>query len=220
MDVSYLYFIPHQKLYLYFLKVFCHLSIYIEFLIFRIFKYIGVQMRIYIFFAFFLYPFSDIPYVLKLESHPHTTCWPGQCLYFMAPSFPDKQRWVAVLESVMVGSRGSKDRAEAEAVSIILSFKYKFKYSYIILRFCAAQYVNTFVNKGCETSPWFLNIRPILTKSKDLSLVWGNILKSELRCFLFLISPASSLLVFSPFSLSLHVFNIFILYPLVVLLCE
>ncbi|XP_027858628.1 citron Rho-interacting kinase isoform X6 [Xiphophorus couchianus] len=58
---------------------------------------------------------SDIPYVLKLESHPHTTCWPGQCLYFMAPSFPDKQRWVAVLESVMVGSRGSKDRAEAEA---------------------------------------------------------------------------------------------------------
>ncbi|XP_021176244.2 citron rho-interacting kinase isoform X5 [Fundulus heteroclitus] len=58
---------------------------------------------------------SDIPYVLKLESHPHTTCWPGQCLYFMAPSFPDKQRWVAVLESVVVGSRGSKDRAEAEA---------------------------------------------------------------------------------------------------------
>ncbi|XP_047203635.1 citron rho-interacting kinase isoform X5 [Girardinichthys multiradiatus] len=58
---------------------------------------------------------SDIPYVLKLESHPHTTCWPGQVLYFMAPSFPDKQRWVAVLESVVVGSRGSKDRAETEA---------------------------------------------------------------------------------------------------------
>uniref|UniRef100_A0A3Q2CA68 Citron rho-interacting serine/threonine kinase a n=1 Tax=Cyprinodon variegatus TaxID=28743 RepID=A0A3Q2CA68_CYPVA len=60
---------------------------------------------------------SDIPYVLKLESHPHTTCWPGQCLYFMAPSFPDKQRWVAVLESVVVGSRGSKDRAETEAAA-------------------------------------------------------------------------------------------------------
>uniref|UniRef100_A0A8C6LTC0 non-specific serine/threonine protein kinase n=1 Tax=Nothobranchius furzeri TaxID=105023 RepID=A0A8C6LTC0_NOTFU len=58
---------------------------------------------------------SDIPYVLKLESHPHTTCWPGQTLYFMAPSFPDKQRWVAVLESVVAGSRGSKDRAEADA---------------------------------------------------------------------------------------------------------
>uniref|UniRef100_A0A7N8YJN8 Citron Rho-interacting kinase n=1 Tax=Mastacembelus armatus TaxID=205130 RepID=A0A7N8YJN8_9TELE len=59
---------------------------------------------------------SDIPYVLKLESHPHTTCWPGQSLYFMAPSFPDKQRWVAVLESVVAGSRGSKDKVDADAV--------------------------------------------------------------------------------------------------------
>uniref|UniRef100_A0A3Q3IFG4 Citron Rho-interacting kinase n=1 Tax=Monopterus albus TaxID=43700 RepID=A0A3Q3IFG4_MONAL len=58
---------------------------------------------------------SDIPYVLKLESHPHTTCWPGQALYFMAPSFPDKQRWVAVLESVVAGSRGSKDKVDADA---------------------------------------------------------------------------------------------------------
>ncbi|KAI7812358.1 putative citron Rho-interacting kinase-like [Triplophysa rosa] len=58
---------------------------------------------------------SDIPYVLKLESHPHTTCWPGQCLYFMAPSFPDKQRWVAVLESVVAGSRGSREKTEADA---------------------------------------------------------------------------------------------------------
>uniref|UniRef100_A0A4W5P441 Citron Rho-interacting kinase n=1 Tax=Hucho hucho TaxID=62062 RepID=A0A4W5P441_9TELE len=58
---------------------------------------------------------SDTPYILKLESHPHTTCWPGQSLYFMAPSFPDKQRWVAVLESVVAGSRGSKDKVEADA---------------------------------------------------------------------------------------------------------
>ncbi|XP_077459516.1 citron rho-interacting kinase isoform X3 [Stigmatopora argus] len=58
---------------------------------------------------------SDIPYILKLESHPHTTCWPGQSLYFMAPSFPDKQRWVAVLESVVVGSRGSKDKGDSDA---------------------------------------------------------------------------------------------------------
>ncbi|XP_011473457.1 citron Rho-interacting kinase isoform X2 [Oryzias latipes] len=61
---------------------------------------------------------SDIPYVLKLESHPHTTCWPGQSLYFMAPSFPDKQRWVAVLESVVAGSRGSRDKAEADAAGV------------------------------------------------------------------------------------------------------
>ncbi|XP_034022965.1 LOW QUALITY PROTEIN: citron Rho-interacting kinase [Thalassophryne amazonica] len=58
---------------------------------------------------------SDIPYVLKLESHPHTSCWPGQSLYFMAPSFPDKQRWVAVLESVVAGSRGSKDKVDSDA---------------------------------------------------------------------------------------------------------
>uniref|UniRef100_A0A671TTW3 Citron Rho-interacting kinase n=1 Tax=Sparus aurata TaxID=8175 RepID=A0A671TTW3_SPAAU len=63
---------------------------------------------------------SDIPYVLKLESHPHTTCWPGQSVYFMAPSFPDKQRWVAVLESVVAGSRGSRDKVDADAVSIKL----------------------------------------------------------------------------------------------------
>ena len=60
---------------------------------------------------------ADIPYVLKLESHPHTTCWPGQSLYFMAPSFPDKQRWVAVLESVVAGSRGTRDKTESDAVS-------------------------------------------------------------------------------------------------------
>ncbi|XP_039517454.1 citron rho-interacting kinase isoform X1 [Pimephales promelas] len=61
---------------------------------------------------------SDIPYVLKLESHPHTTCWPGQSLYFMAPSFPDKQRWVAVLESVVAGSRGSREKTEADSAGV------------------------------------------------------------------------------------------------------
>ncbi|XP_058238687.1 citron rho-interacting kinase isoform X1 [Hemibagrus wyckioides] len=61
---------------------------------------------------------SDIPYVLKLESHPHTTCWPGQSLYFMAPSFPDKQRWVAVLESVVAGSRSSREKSESDAAGV------------------------------------------------------------------------------------------------------
>ncbi|XP_068576347.1 citron rho-interacting kinase isoform X2 [Cebidichthys violaceus] len=61
---------------------------------------------------------SDIPYVLKLESHPHTTCWPGQSIYFMAPSFPDKQRWVAVLESVVAGSRGSRDKVDSDAAGV------------------------------------------------------------------------------------------------------
>lgn len=72
--------------------------------------------------AFFLCLYVDIPYVLKLESHPHTTCWPGQSLYFMAPSFPDKQRWVAVLESVVGGSRGSREKVDSDAVSIMPAY--------------------------------------------------------------------------------------------------
>uniref|UniRef100_A0A8C9Z9Q5 Citron rho-interacting serine/threonine kinase n=1 Tax=Sander lucioperca TaxID=283035 RepID=A0A8C9Z9Q5_SANLU len=58
---------------------------------------------------------SDIPYVLKLESRCHTPCWPGQSICFMAPSFPDKQRWVAVMESVVAGARASREKAEADA---------------------------------------------------------------------------------------------------------
>uniref|UniRef100_A0A4W6CR15 Citron Rho-interacting kinase n=1 Tax=Lates calcarifer TaxID=8187 RepID=A0A4W6CR15_LATCA len=63
---------------------------------------------------------SDIPYVLKLESHPHTTCWPGQSLYFMAPSFPDKQRWVAVLESVVAGSQNPPNLLPSSAACLSL----------------------------------------------------------------------------------------------------
>nr|XP_033812460.1 LOW QUALITY PROTEIN: citron Rho-interacting kinase [Geotrypetes seraphini] len=58
---------------------------------------------------------TDMPYIMKLESHPHTTCWPGRILYLLAPSFPDKQRWVTALESVVAGGRVSKEKAEADA---------------------------------------------------------------------------------------------------------
>ncbi|XP_056141461.1 citron Rho-interacting kinase [Lampris incognitus] len=61
---------------------------------------------------------SDVPYVLKLESHSHSPCWPGQTLYFMAPSFPDKQRWVAVMESVVAAGRASREKAEADAAAV------------------------------------------------------------------------------------------------------
>ncbi|XP_032367584.1 citron Rho-interacting kinase isoform X3 [Etheostoma spectabile] len=61
---------------------------------------------------------SDIPYVLKLESRCHTPCWPGQSICFMAPSFPDKQRWVAVMESVVAGARASREKAEADAAAV------------------------------------------------------------------------------------------------------
>ncbi|CAG5919482.1 unnamed protein product [Menidia menidia] len=58
---------------------------------------------------------SDVPFVLKLESRCHPPCWPGQAIYFMAPSFPDKQRWVAVMESVVAAGRASREKAEADA---------------------------------------------------------------------------------------------------------
>uniref|UniRef100_UPI00398F48EE citron Rho-interacting kinase-like isoform X2 n=1 Tax=Pristiophorus japonicus TaxID=55135 RepID=UPI00398F48EE len=58
---------------------------------------------------------TDVPYILKLESQPHTTCWPGQTLYMLAPSFPDKQRWVNVLESVVACGRRSCEKAETAA---------------------------------------------------------------------------------------------------------
>ncbi|XP_029427642.1 citron Rho-interacting kinase isoform X3 [Rhinatrema bivittatum] len=58
---------------------------------------------------------TDMPYIMKLESHPHTTCWPGRMLYLLAPSFPDKQRWVTALESVVAGGRVSREKAEADA---------------------------------------------------------------------------------------------------------
>uniref|UniRef100_A0A8D0HGM7 Citron Rho-interacting kinase n=1 Tax=Sphenodon punctatus TaxID=8508 RepID=A0A8D0HGM7_SPHPU len=58
---------------------------------------------------------TDVPYILKLESHPHNTCWPGRTLYLLAPSFPDKQRWVTALESIVAGGRVSREKAEADA---------------------------------------------------------------------------------------------------------
>uniref|UniRef100_A0A2K5PWK2 Citron Rho-interacting kinase n=1 Tax=Cebus imitator TaxID=2715852 RepID=A0A2K5PWK2_CEBIM len=72
---------------------------------------------------------ADVPYILKMESHPHTTCWPGRTLYLLAPSFPDKQRWVTALESVVAGGRVSREKAEADAVtSLCLLFFFPFTY--------------------------------------------------------------------------------------------
>ena len=58
---------------------------------------------------------TDLAYVLRIESHPHTTCWPGRSLYLMAASFSDKQQWMMTLEFVMsegsVGSKVARDKA-------------------------------------------------------------------------------------------------------------
>ncbi|XP_068087036.1 citron rho-interacting kinase [Anabrus simplex] len=46
---------------------------------------------------------SDLPYILKVEVSPRTTCWPGSSMLIMALSFPDKQKWVQALEAVVQG---------------------------------------------------------------------------------------------------------------------
>ncbi|XP_073766142.1 citron Rho-interacting kinase isoform X15 [Danio rerio] len=58
---------------------------------------------------------TDVPYVLKLESSPQSTCWPGQTLYLMTSGYSEKQRWVAVLEAIVASSRGAREKAEADA---------------------------------------------------------------------------------------------------------
>ncbi|XDV49597.1 hypothetical protein PO909_018814 [Leuciscus waleckii] len=58
---------------------------------------------------------TDVPYVMKLESSPQSTCWPGQTLYLMTSGFSEKQRWVAVLEAIVASSRGAREKAEADA---------------------------------------------------------------------------------------------------------
>ncbi|KAI5614116.1 citron Rho-interacting kinase-like isoform X10 [Silurus asotus] len=58
---------------------------------------------------------SDVPYVLKLELLPHTSCWPAQTLYLMGSNFAEKQRWVAVLEAIVASARGAREKAEADA---------------------------------------------------------------------------------------------------------
>ncbi|XP_022526150.2 citron Rho-interacting kinase isoform X3 [Astyanax mexicanus] len=59
---------------------------------------------------------SDVPFVLKLESVPHASCWPAQTLYLMCSGFPEKQRWVAVLEAIVASARGAREKAEADAL--------------------------------------------------------------------------------------------------------
>ncbi|KAK3084551.1 hypothetical protein FSP39_015212 [Pinctada imbricata] len=44
---------------------------------------------------------SDLPYVIKIEHVPLTTCWSGRVLYLMALNFNDKQKWAAYLEAAV-----------------------------------------------------------------------------------------------------------------------
>ncbi|KAI4884125.1 hypothetical protein NFI96_019881 [Prochilodus magdalenae] len=68
-------------------------------------------------------PKSDLAYVLKLESVSYASCWPAQTLYLLSSGFPEKQRWVAVLEAIVASARGAREKAEADAVIMELITK-------------------------------------------------------------------------------------------------
>ncbi|XP_077995775.1 citron Rho-interacting kinase-like [Glandiceps talaboti] len=57
---------------------------------------------------------TDLPYILRLEFHPKTTCWPGKNMYFMATSFSDKQKWMANLERMVTNGNENITRATAK----------------------------------------------------------------------------------------------------------
>ncbi|XP_069684092.1 citron rho-interacting kinase isoform X2 [Periplaneta americana] len=44
---------------------------------------------------------SDLPFILKVEVSPRTTCWPGSSLLIMTLGLSDKQSWVSALEAVV-----------------------------------------------------------------------------------------------------------------------
>lgn len=43
---------------------------------------------------------NDVPYIFSIELLPYTLGWPRRTLYFLAPTFSDKQKWVAGLEYI------------------------------------------------------------------------------------------------------------------------
>lgn len=36
---------------------------------------------------------SDIPFIIKVEIVPNTTCWPSKCMIIMTLSMEDKEKW-------------------------------------------------------------------------------------------------------------------------------
>ncbi|XP_050410841.1 citron rho-interacting kinase [Patella vulgata] len=65
---------------------------------------------------------SDLPFVMRLDQDPLTTCWPGRMLYIMTTNFSDKQRWVASLEAAMKSAqRGEIFRRNRLQINTVLT---------------------------------------------------------------------------------------------------
>ncbi|XP_017783793.1 PREDICTED: citron Rho-interacting kinase [Nicrophorus vespilloides] len=43
---------------------------------------------------------SDLPFIIKVEISPNSTCWPSQCIIFMTLSIEDKEKWYKALHNV------------------------------------------------------------------------------------------------------------------------
>ncbi|CAH1979493.1 unnamed protein product [Acanthoscelides obtectus] len=43
---------------------------------------------------------TDLPFVLKVEVSPNTTCWPPKCLVFLTLSAQDKDKWFSALQKI------------------------------------------------------------------------------------------------------------------------
>ncbi|XP_072033601.1 citron Rho-interacting kinase-like [Amphiura filiformis] len=63
---------------------------------------------------------TDLPYVLRLEWHAQTTCWPGHSKYLMAISFPEKQMWMSVLEAAATANGGANGHKNARSGARLL----------------------------------------------------------------------------------------------------
>ncbi|XP_067132283.1 citron Rho-interacting kinase-like isoform X3 [Centruroides vittatus] len=63
---------------------------------------------------------SDLPYVLKVEFTPHTTCWPKQSHYIMTLSFPDKQLWVSALEAIVQSNKDETDSVQSQLLDFCI----------------------------------------------------------------------------------------------------
>ncbi|XP_071962561.1 citron rho-interacting kinase-like [Antedon mediterranea] len=54
----------------------------------------------------------DLPYIMRIDWRPHTSCWPGKSIYLMTTCFDDKQKWMAVLEKITDQVKNSRQERE------------------------------------------------------------------------------------------------------------
>uniref|UniRef100_A0A7M5WS22 non-specific serine/threonine protein kinase n=1 Tax=Clytia hemisphaerica TaxID=252671 RepID=A0A7M5WS22_9CNID len=64
---------------------------------------------------------NDLLYVFSIEILPDTLGWPRRTLYFLSPTFSDKQRWVAALEQISDDVKKSSQNGHGMAENVIMT---------------------------------------------------------------------------------------------------